>query len=333
MALFSRDLGIDLGTMFIRIAEGHQVVLQEATVVAVDIEEEKMLAVGEEANAMYGRVGEDIEVVRPINAGVVAYFEYTQILLERMVKAVSGPMRVFKPRIMLAHPYDITSVERRAVHEAAISLGEIYMLPQPLSAAIGVDLPIGTPSGNMIVCMGGGCTQAAVLAINDIVSGQTLRQGGLTLDEAIVTYVRRKYGLLIGQRTAERAKIEIGAAVPQDEEKDIELQGQDQVSGLPKPFTLTTGEIVEAIQEPLQQVMETIRLTLEKTPPELASDIIDRGIAISGGGALLRGMDKLITQKLGVPTYLVDNPVSCVAEGTTRAMEMLPLLERNFPQY
>ncbi|MEK6255948.1 MAG: rod shape-determining protein [Chloroflexota bacterium] len=333
MAFFSRNLGIDLGTIYIRVAEGDQVVLQESTVVAVDIEEEKMLAVGEEANAMRGRVGEEIEVVRPIQNGVVAYFEYTQILLERMVKAVSGPMRVFAPRILLTHPYDITSVERRAVHEAAISLGDIYMLPQPLCAAIGVDLPIGTPSGNMILCMGGGCTQAAVLAINDIVSGETLREGGLTLDEAIITYVRRKYGLLIGQRTAERAKIEIGAAVPQDEEMEIELQGQDQVSGLPKPLILTTGEIVEAVQEPLLHVFETARLVLERTPPELASDIIDRGIALCGGAALLRGMDKLMTQKLGVPTYLVDNPISCTAEGTTRAMEMLPIFQRNFPQY
>ena len=333
MALFSRDLGIDLGTVFIRVAEGDQIVLQEPTIVAVDIEEEKMLAVGEEAQGMLGRVSEEIEVVRPLQNGVVAYFELTQVLLERMVKSVSGPLRVFKPRLMMAHPYDITSVERRAVHEAAISLGDIYMIPQPLAAALGVDLPIGTPTGNMIVCMGGGCTQAAVLAMNDIVSGETLRQGGLYLDEAIATYVRRKYGLLIGQPTAEKAKLEIGAAVPQDEEVSLELQGQDQVSGLPRTFTLTTGEVVEAVQDPLQNVFETVRLVLEKTPPELASDIIDRGIALCGGGALLRGMDKLMTKQLGVPTYLVDNPVSCVAEGTTRAMEMLPVLERNFPQY
>ncbi|MCH7663405.1 MAG: rod shape-determining protein [Chloroflexi bacterium] len=333
MALFSRDLGIDLGTMFIRVAEGNQIVLQEPTIVAVDIEEEKMLAVGEEARGMLGRVGEDIEVIRPLQNGVVAYFELTQVLLERMVKSVSGPLRVFKPRIMLTHPYAITSVERRAVHEAAVSLGEIFMIPQPLSAALGVDLPISTPSGNMIVCMGGGCTQAAVLAMNDIVSGETLRQGGLDLDEAIVTYVRRKYGLIIGQPTAEQAKLEIGAAVPQDEEEKIELQGQDQVTGLPRAFTLTTGEVVEAVQDTLQHVFETVRLVLEKTPPELASDIIDRGIALCGGAGLLRGMDKLMTQKLGVPTYLVDNPVSCVAEGATRAMDMLPILQRNFPQF
>ncbi|MCH7480469.1 MAG: rod shape-determining protein [Chloroflexi bacterium] len=333
MALFSRDLGIDLGTMFIRVAEGDQIVLQEPTIVAVDVEEEKMLAVGEEARSMLGRVREEIEVIRPLQNGVVAYFELTQILLERMVKSVSGPLRVFKPRIMLTYPYDITSVERRAVHEAAVSLGEIFMIPQPLSAALGVDLPISTPSGNMIVCMGGGCTQAAVLAMNDIVSGETLRQGGLDLDEAIITYVRRKYGLIIGQPSAEQAKMEIGAAVPQDDEEKIELQGQDQVTGLPRAFTLTTGEVVEAVQDPLRHVFETVRLVLEKTPPELASDIIDRGIALCGGAGLLRGMDKLMTQKLGVPTYLVDNPVSCVAEGATRAIEMLPVLQRNFPQF
>jgi rod shape-determining protein MreB len=331
MALFSRDLGIDLGTMFVRIAEGERVVAQELSVVARD--DERMLAYGQEAHDMLGRVGEEIEVVRPVQSGVVAYFTLTQYLLERMVKEVSGPMRVFKPRIMLTHPYGITSVERRAVLEAALPLGEINLVPQPVAAALGVDLPTGTPTGNMIVSLGGGCTQAVVISMNDIVSGETLRQGGLYLDEAIATYVRRKYGLIIGQRTAEHAKIEIGAAVPQDEEGSLELQGQDQVSGLPRTFTLTTGEIVEALQDPLENVFETVRLVLERTPPELASDIIDRGIALCGAGALLRGVDKLMTQQLGVPAYLVDNPISCTAEGSTRALEMLPILERNFPQY
>jgi rod shape-determining protein MreB len=206
------------------------------------------------------------------------------------------------------------------------------MVPQPLAAALGVDLPIGTPSGNMIVCLGGGCTQAAVLAMHDIVSGETLREGGLTLDEAIATYVRRKYGLIIGQRTAEQVKIQIGAAIPQDEEVSMDLQGQDQVTGLPKPLSLTTSEVVEAVQEPLNQIFEVVRQVLEKTPPELASDIIDRGIALCGKAALLRGLDKLMTQKLGVPSYLVDNPITCIAEGAFRSIEMYPLLRRNLPQ-
>jgi rod shape-determining protein MreB len=335
MSVFSKQLGIDLGTINVRIAEGNQILLDEPTIVAVDLEEQKMVAVGEEALAMLGRTSETIEVVRPLQNGVVAYYEYTEILLEILVKKVSGALRIFKPNVMITHPYGVTSVERRAVHEAILSVvgsGNALMVPQPLAAALGVDLPIGTPSGNMIVCLGGGCTQAAVLAMHDIVSGETLREGGLTLDEAIATYVRRKYGLIIGQRTAEQVKIQIGAAIPQDEEVSMDLQGQDQVTGLPKPLSLTTSEVVEAVQEPLNQIFEVVRQVLEKTPPELASDIIDRGIALCGKAALLRGLDKLMTQKLGVPSYLVDNPITCIAEGAFRSIEMYPLLRRNLPQ-
>ena len=335
MAVFSKQLGIDLGTINVRIAEGSQILLDEPTIVAVDLEEQKMVAVGEEALAMLGRTSETIEVVRPLQNGVVAYYEYTEILLEILVKKVSGALRIFKPNVMITHPYGVTSVERRAVHEAILSVvgsGNALMVPQPLAAALGVDLPIGTPSGNMIVCLGGGCTQAAVLAMHDIVSGETLREGGLTLDEAIATYVRRKYGLIIGQRTAEQVKIQIGAAIPQDEEMSMDLQGQDQVTGLPKPLSLTTSEVVEAVQEPLDQIFEVVRQVLEKTPPELASDNIDRGIALCGKAALLRGLDKLMTQKLGVPSYLVDNPITCIAEGAFRSIEMYPLLRRNLPQ-
>lgn len=337
MAMFSKDLGIDLGTMFTRIAEGDQVLLQEPTVVAVDIEEQKIVEVGQEALKMMGRVTEELEVTRPLKEGVVAYYEYTQIYLHEMLKRVTGSMRMFKPQVMVTHPYGITSVERRAVHEATLeALGarsSAQMVPQPMAAALGIDMPIGTPSGNMVVIIGGGCTQAAVLALHDIVSGQTLREGGLTLDEAIATYVRRKYGLIIGPAGAELIKKQIGAAVPQDEEMSMELQGQDQVSGLPKPLTLTTSEVVEALEDPLDRMFESIRQVLEKTPPELASDIIDRGIALCGGGALLRGIDRLMTQKLGIPTYLVDNPVTCVAEGAIRALEMFPILQRNLPRF
>jgi rod shape-determining protein MreB len=333
MALFSRELGIDLGTINIRIAEGGQMVLQEPTVVAVDVEEQKMVAVGFEAREMYGRVPETIEVTRPLQNGVVAYYELTEKLLEHLVRKVSGSLRFFRPKIIITVPHGVTSVESRAVHEAVLQVGsETFLIPQPLAAAVGVDLPIGTPSGNMIVCLGGGSSQAAVLAMHGIVAADTLRAGGLYLDDAIATYVRRKYGLIIGQPTAELVKIRIGAAVPQDEEMSIEVQGQDQVTGLPRPLTLTTGEVVEAIQEPLQDIFETVRKVLEKTPPELASDIIDRGIAICGGGSLLRGMDRLMTQKLGVPAYLVDNPLECTSEGAAEAFNLLPILRRNLPQ-
>lgn len=335
MAMFSKDLGIDLGTIYIRIAEGSEVVLEEPSVVAVDLDAGKIVEVGQEALNLMGRVSDAMEVVRPLKNGVVAYFEYTHSLLREMIQRVTGTLRFFKPRVMVTYPYGITSVERRAVHEAVLAaLGSganAFTLPQPMAAALAIGLPINEPSGNMVVCMGGGATQAAVLAVNDIVSGSTLREGGLTLDEAIMTYVRRKYGLLIGQRSAEKIKKEIGAAVPQDVEKSIELQGQDQVNGLPKPFTITTSEVVEALSEPLNRITESIRLVLEKTPPELASDIIDRGIALCGGGALLKGIDKLITQKLGIPTYVVDQPVTRVVIGSVLAMDMYESLKRNLP--
>jgi rod shape-determining protein MreB len=338
MAMFSRNLGIDLGTFFTRISEGDQVILQEPTVVAVQVEEKKIVEIGQAALNMLGRVSEELEVARPLRDGVVAYYEYAYLFLREMIKRVT-PMRMFKPQVMVTHPYGITSVERRAVHEATLEAmgsrgaGSALMVPQPLAAALGVDLPIGMPSGNMVVIMGGGCSQSAVIAMHDIVSGGTLREGGLTMDEAIVTYVRRKYGLIIGQPTAENVKKTIGAAIPQDDEKSMELQGQDQVSGLPKPFRLTTSEVVEALEEPLDRVFEMVRQVLEKTPPELASDVIDRGIALVGGGALLRGTDKLMTQKLGIPAYLVDNPATAVAEGASRALEMYPVLQRNLPKF
>lgn len=329
MAILSRELGIDLGTMYIRIVEGGNIVLQEPTIVAVDINEQKIVAVGEEALGMVGRVLEEsIEVIRPLQKGVVAYYELTELLLDHLVRKIGGSVRFFKPRVMITHPYGITSVERRAVHEAALQVGDSHLVPQPLAAALGIDLPVGTPTGNMVVSMGGGCTQAAVIAMNDVVSGETLRVGGVDLDEAIAGYVRRKYGLHIGQRTAEMVKLRVGAAVPQDEEQTVELQGQDQVTGLPRPLTITTSEVVEAVQPPLDEMFEMIRRVLEKTPPELASDIIDRGVALCGGGALLRGMDRLMTQKLGVPTYLVDDPVNVVALGAARAVEMLQVLQR-----
>jgi rod shape-determining protein MreB len=225
-------------------------------------------------------------------------------------------------------------VERRAVYEAVMEAGsrEAFLIQQPLAAAIGIDLPINSPSGNMIISLGGGCTEAAVMAMYGIVAADTLRAGGMDLDEAIVNYVRRKYGVIIGQATAEQLKIRIGAAVPQDIENSMEVQGQDQVTGLPRPVTLTTGEIVEALQEPLKQIVESGRKVLEKTPPELVSDIIDRGVALCGGGALLRGVDKLLTKSLGIPAYLVDNPLTCVVQGTVKGLSMLNMIRRNLPQ-
>ncbi len=335
MAFLSKALGIDLGTLNLKVAEGGQVVLDEPTVVAIAVEEEKIVEIGSAARDMYGRVPETLEVASPMINGVIADYEVTETLLEIVMRRVSGPVRFIRPRVMMSVPYGVTSVERRAVHEAALEAvkGDVFLIQQPMAAALGVDLPFHTPSGNMIVSIGGGTTQAAVLAMYGIVSAQTLRAGGLELDEAIIAYVRRKYGLVIAQPTAEQVKVRIGAAVPQDEEESMEIQGQDQVSGLPRPFSLTTGEIVEALEDPLQSMVETARVVLEKTPPELVSDIIDRGIALCGGTALLRGIDKLFTKELGVPAYLVDNPTTCVAEGASLALDpsVFPKIRRNLP--
>ena len=333
MALFSKDIGIDLGTYFIRIADATQILVEEPTIVALDVATEKVVAVGKEARDMLGRVPESIEVMRPLQNGVIADFVVTETLLYVLLERLSGPMRFFRPRVMITVPYGVTSVESRAVHEVVLQAGsrDAYLIQQPLAAALGVDLPINSPSGNMIICLGAGSTQAAVMAMYGIVSAETLRSGGMAMDEAIVTYVRRKYGVIIGTITAEQMKIKIGAAVPQDTEQSMEVQGQDQVSGLPRPVTLTTSEIVEALQDPLKNIRETCRRVIEKTPPELVADIIDRGVALCGGGALLRGMDKLLTKSLGIPAYLVDNPQTCVAEGAARALGMYNVLKRNLP--
>ncbi len=333
MPVFTRELGIDLGTMNIVVVEGNQILLQEPTVVAIVVEEQKMVEWGQAARDMTGRVLDSIEVVRPLQNGVIAEYEITENLLGFVVKKLSGPMVIFRPRIMITVPYGITSVETRAVHEAGLGAGsrDVYLIQQPLAAALGVDLPIGTPSGNMLISLGGGTNQAAVLAMNGIVSAETSRTGGLRMDDAIVSYTRKKYGVIIGPSTAEQLKIRIGAAIPQDEQQVMEVQGQDQVSGLPRPVNITTNDIVEALQEPLAELVTTTRRVLEKTPPELISDIIDRGVALCGGGALLRGVDKYLTKALGIPAYLVDNPTTCTGQGAARAIGMREALRRSLP--
>lgn len=329
MPVFSRELGIDLGTFNTIMAEGNQVVLQIPTVVALVVAEQKIVEIGQAAKDMMGRVGESIEVIRPLQSGVIADFEITEKLLGQIIQR--NRSFFFGPKVMLTVPYGTTSVESRAVHEAGIGAGarEVYLVRQPLAAALGVDLPIGTPSGNMIISLGGGTNQAAVLAMNDIVTAETSRTGGLKMDDAIVTYVRKKYGLIIGQPTAEQLKIRIGAAVPQESQMALEIQGQDQVSGLPKPVNLTTDEIVDALQDPLNELVGMVRRVLEKTPPELISDIIDRGVAICGGGALMRGIDRYLTKSLGIPAYLVDNPFTCTAEGAAKALSNREALRRS----
>ncbi|HML40090.1 MAG TPA: rod shape-determining protein [Bellilinea sp.] len=331
MPVFTRELGIDLGTLNTIVLEGNQILVQEPTVVALVVEEQKMVEWGQKARDMMGRVSESIEVIRPLRNGVIAEFEITEKLLQDLVKKICGPMRIFPPRLIITIPYGITSVETRAVHEAGLGSGsrDVILIKQPLAAALGIDLPINTPSGNMIISLGGGTNQAAVLAMNDIVTAETSRTGGLFIDDAISGYVRKKYGLIIGQPTAEQLKIRIGAAVPQETQLTMEVQGQDQVSGLPRPVTLSTDDIVEAIQDPLNEIVQMVKRVLEKTPPELISDIIDRGVALCGGGALIRGIDKYLTKTLGIPAYLVDNPMTCTAEGASKALALRETLRRS----
>ncbi len=335
MAFLSAELGIDLGTVLTRVVVGSDVIIEEPTVVAIAVREQKIVEVGREAYFMFGRVPESIEVAWPLKNGVIADYEITEKLLEYLIRKASGNFRLFRPKVMVTVPYGVTSVESRAVQEATLQAGsrEVFLIQQPLSAALGADLPIGTPSGNMILCIGAGVTQAAVLAMYGIVAAEALRTGGIDLDEAIIGYTRRKYGIIIGQKTAEQVKINVGAAVPRDEERSIEVQGQDQVSGLPRPVNLSTEEVVEALQDPLRDVVETARRVLEKTPPELVSDIIDRGLALCGGGSLLPGIDKLLTKELGVPAYLVDNPTTCTAEGAARGLipGVYAAIRRNLP--
>ena len=333
MAAFTRELGIDLGTLNTQIAEGNQILIQEPTIVAILVDELKIVEYGSTALGMLGRVPEAIEVIRPMRNSVIAEYEITEKLLRVLMRKVTGPALIFRPKIMITVPYGITSVERRAVHEAGLGAGsrDVTLIQQPLAAALGVELPINTPTGNMIICLGGGTTQAAVIALNGIVSAETTTSAGLKFDEAIMTYVRKKYGLIIGQPTAEQLKLQIGAVTPQDEQKSMEIQGQDQVTGLPSPATITTDEIVEALEAPMQEIILTARHVLEKTPPELVSDIIDRGAAICGGTALLRGVDKFLTRALGIPAYLVDNPTTCTVEGAVRSLSMLDVLARNLP--
>jgi rod shape-determining protein MreB len=334
MALFSKELGIDLGTINVLICEGGQIVLHEPSMVAIEVAEQKIVAVGQEAKDMYGRAPESIEVMRPLRDGVIADFEVTEKLLEYVIAKVSGAFRLFRPSVVITVPWGVTSVESRAVQEATMQAGarEVFLIPEPLAAAIGADLPVATPTGNMVVDLGGGATEAAVVSMSGIVSAHTARVGGVKLDEAIIAYIRRKYGLVVGDPTAEDVKIRIGAAIPVDEELTIEVQGRDQVTGLPRTVTLSTGEVVEALQEPLGVITGVVKAVLEKTPPELSADIIERGMVLCGGGSLLRGVDKLLTKETGVPAYVAENPLAVVALGTGKAFKQLDILKRTLPR-
>ena len=331
MARFGKRLGVDLGTINVLIYEGGRIVLQEPSLVALLAEEERIVDFGSPAREMLGRVDdEDIQVMRPLQNGVIADYEVTEAMLEYFFSRIAGRLRLFRPSVMVAVPFGATSVEKRAVREAILAAGarDVQLMWEPLAAALGAGLPVSTPAGGMVVNIGGGITEAAVLTMNNIVRAESGRVGGLRLDEGIVTYVRRKYSLTVGQPTAESVKIQIGAAIDQPQDMAMEIQGRDNISGLPRTVRITTGEVVEALSETLGQISSVVTNVLSTTPPELASDIIDRGIVLTGGGALLRGVDAYLTRETGVPVYRADNPLINVVVGCGRALEDPAILRR-----
>jgi len=332
--MFEKQIGIDLGTVNVLVyLTGKGIVLQEPSVVAVSMRDSKIVAVGSDAADMLGRVPDSIKVFRPVRDGVIADYFVTTSMLRHFIRKVVGRNPLFRPLVMMSSPKGITSVERRAVYDAAINAGskEAYLIPEPLAAAYGAGLPIHTPTGNMVVDIGGGTTEAAVISMNDIAVWSSVRVGGNRIDQAIISYIRKKYNLVIGDQTAENLKIQIGSATPLEDELTQAVRGRDQVSGLPKTISITSEEVTEAIVEPMRSIINAVKQTLEKTPPELASDIIDRGIVLTGGSSQLRNVEKMLTKATGVPCYVADNPLACVAVGAGKAMQNLAVMRRFLP--
>lgn len=331
LGYFSNDIGIDLGTANTLVyVKDRGIVLREPSVVAIQQGSNRVLAVGEEAKRMLGRTPGNIVAIRPMKAGVIADFEVTEAMLRYFIRKAHNRKWVVRPRIIISVPSGITEVEKRAVKDSATHAGarEVYLIEEPMAAAIGVGLPVQEPAGNMIVDMGGGTTEVAIISLAGIVLSRSVRVGGDEMDEAIVQYLKRVYNLMIGERTAEEIKITIGSAYPLGEELSMEVKGRDLVAGLPKTLTITSEEIREALQEPVSAIVEAIRITLERCPPELSSDLVDRGIVLAGGTSQLRGMDKLIAEQTGLPVHVAEDPLSAVAEGTGVVLHELNFLRK-----
>jgi rod shape-determining protein MreB len=331
LGYFSNDIGIDLGTANTLVyVKDRGIVLREPSVVAIQQGSNRVLAVGEEAKRMLGRTPGNIVAIRPMKAGVIADFEVTEAMLRYFIRKAHNRKWVVRPRIIISVPSGITEVEKRAVKDSATHAGarEVYLIEEPMAAAIGVGLPVQEPAGNMIVDMGGGTTEVAIISLAGIVLSRSVRVGGDEMDEAIVQYLKRVYNLMIGERTAEEIKISIGSAYPLGEEMSTEVKGRDLVAGLPKTLTITSEEIREALQEPVSAIVEAIRITLERCPPELSSDLVDRGIVLAGGTSQLRGMDKLIAEQTGLPVHVAEDPLSAVAEGTGVVLHELNFLRK-----
>ena len=325
----SMDIGVDLGTANVLVyIKGKGIVLREPSVVAIDRDTNRILAIGEEARRMLGRTPGNIIAIRPLREGVIADYDTTESMLSHFVSKVAGKSMFFKPRIMICIPSGVTTVEKRAVLEAAMQAGarKTYLIEEPLAAALGAGLVISEPCGSMVVDIGGGTTDIAVLSLGGIVVSESLRIGGDKFDESLVRHVKKEYNIMIGERTAESIKVNIGSAYP-DREEEMEVRGRDLVSGLPKTVRISSAETREALAEPVSLIVECVKSVLEKTPPELSADIVDRGIVMTGGGSLLNGLDKLINQETGIPTYLAEDPLSCVALGTGKALDSLESIQ------
>ena len=322
--MFTKDIGIDLGTANTLVyMKGKGIVLREPSVVAVDIRQDRVLAVGAQAKEMIGRTPGSIVAIKPLKDGVIADFEITAIMLKHYIRKVIHSNFFSRPRIVICIPSGVTQVERRAVEDAARQAGakDVELIEEPMAAAIGAGLPVAEPTGSMVVDIGGGTSEVAVISLGDIVAHNSVRVAGNKFDEAIMQYIKKKYGLTIGERTAEEIKIEIGSAYPHQNEGSMTIKGRNVADGLPKDVTITAEEVRNALASPLATIIDGILDTLENTPPELSADIIDRGITLTGGGALLKGLDLLISKQTGMPVHIADKPLDCVADGAGKRLE------------
>ncbi len=323
--LFNRDIGIDLGTANTLVfVKGKGIVIREPSVVAVDVKSDTVLAVGTEAKEMIGRTPGSISAVRPLEDGVIADFDITADMLKHFIHKAMHTTFLTRPRVIVCIPSGVTEVERRAVDEAVRSAGakDVDLIAEPMAAAIGAGLRVDEPAGCMIVDIGGGTSEVAVISLGDIVTSCSVRTAGNDFDEAIISYIKRKYNLLIGERTAEDIKINLGSAFPEPEVKTADVKGRNQLDGLPKNITVSSEEVLEALSDPVGTIVDAIRSTLENTPPELAADIIDNGIMLTGGGALLRSLDKLIARETGIPVHIAEDPFDCVVNGTGKCLDL-----------
>ncbi len=333
--MLPKRIGVDLGTVNVLVyVKGHGIVINEPAVVALAVRDNTVLAVGGEARDMMGRTPDTISVIRPMKDGVIADYLITEAMLRYFIGKVVGRLNLIKPEVMICIPVGATSVEQRAVRDAAEQAGSrrpAQLVPEPLAAAIGARIPVGTPSGNMIVDIGGGRCEAAVISMYGIVVAESVRVAGDRMDDAVTAYVKRRHNLIVGERTAEEIKIGVGSAIPLDDELTMQVRGRDQVTGMPRTITIATNEITTALQDGLASIVQTVRAVLERTPPELAADVIDRGLVLTGGGALLRHLDVLLTQETGIPCHVADNPLECTAIGAGIALEHLDVIRRSLP--